>query len=128
MKKDKIIYWTSTLLGAVMMLASAFMYFSNPMVAQGFHHLGFPDYFRVELGVAKLLGAALIVVPQIPRRIKEWAYIGFFITFISAGVAHFNSGDEVSKVLSPILPFVLFGISYIYYHRLNPIHRVVVSQ
>jgi hypothetical protein len=128
MKKDKIIYWTSTTLGALMMLSSAFMYFSNPMVAQGFQHLGFPDYFRVELGVAKLLGAALIVVPQVPRRIKEWAYIGFFITFISASVAHINVGDGMQQVLSPILPFVLFGISYIYYHRLNPVHGVAVSR
>jgi hypothetical protein len=128
MKKDKIIYWTSTILGAAMMLASAFMYFSNPIVAQGFQHLGFPDYFRVELGVAKLIGAALIVIPQIPRRIKEWAYIGFFITFISASVAHINAGDGMQQVLSPILPFILFGISYIYYHRLNPLHGIVVSR
>ena len=32
------------------MVFSAVSYFTNPMVAQGFHHLGFPDYFRQELG------------------------------------------------------------------------------
>lgn len=128
MKKDKIIYWTSTILGAGMMGASAYMYFSNPMVAQGFQHLGFPDYFRVELGIAKLVGAALIAIPQIPRRIKEWAYIGFFITFISASLAHISSGDGMQEVLSPMLPMVFFAVSYIYYHRLNPLHGVVVSR
>ncbi|MGZ8781271.1 MAG: DoxX family protein [Thermoanaerobaculia bacterium] len=43
-----------------------------PRVAEAFAHLGFPDYFRVELSWAKLLGVVLLLVP-VPARLKEWA-------------------------------------------------------
>jgi len=36
------------------------------------HRLGFPDYFRVELALAKLLGVLALLVPVGPR-LKEWA-------------------------------------------------------
>jgi hypothetical protein len=38
----------------------------------------------VELAIAKLLGATTLAIPFIPARIKEWAYVGFFINFFSA--------------------------------------------
>ena len=56
MKKLKITYWITTVLFSVMMLFSATMYFTSPEMAQTFEHLGFPDYFRVELGIAKIIG------------------------------------------------------------------------
>src|ERR1700740_2322224 len=88
MKRDKIIYWIATSIAAFMGLMAGNMYFANPMVAEGFKHLGFPDYFRVELGVAKILGAIVLLTPMIPARIKEWAYAGFGIVYISAAIAH----------------------------------------
>ncbi|TGN11195.1 DoxX family protein [Leptospira ilyithenensis] len=77
------------------MLFSASGYFANPQVAKGFKHLGFPDYFRVELAIAKIFGAIVLVIPQISGRIKEWAYAGPGITFISAANAHFQSSDPI---------------------------------
>ena len=47
MKKDKIIYWTSTGFVAVMMLFAAFSYLTTVEAKVGFTHLGFPDYSRV---------------------------------------------------------------------------------
>ena len=38
--------------------------------------LGFTDYFHVELALAKLLGAVLLLAP-VPARLKEWAYAAF---------------------------------------------------
>jgi hypothetical protein len=55
MNKNKIIYWTSTGLVSAMMLMSAVMYFTMPEAKEGFAHAGFPDYFRIELGTAKLV-------------------------------------------------------------------------
>ena len=57
-------------------------------MAEAFTHLGFPDYFRVELAWAKLLGVVLLLAP-VPARLKEWAYAGFAITLGSALIAHF---------------------------------------
>jgi len=33
-----------------MMIFSAYYYLTKEAMQQGFHHLGYPDYFRVELG------------------------------------------------------------------------------
>jgi hypothetical protein len=52
-----------------------------------FAHFGLPDWFRIELTVAKTLGALALLIPTIPNRIKEFAYCGFAITPISAVIA-----------------------------------------
>lgn len=117
MKKVTITYWVSTGLIALMMLMSSFMYFSAPEVKEGFTHLGFPSYFRVELGVAKFLGAAVLLLPMIHGRIKEWAYFGFFVTFVSAFLAHMISGDPGSKAAGPVIALVLLLVSYFSYQK-----------
>src|SRR3712207_4585913 len=76
--KLKIAYWTLTGLFGLMMLASGVMYLSgNPQPVEGFRHLGYPDYFRTLLGIAKILGAVALLVPVVPRTLREWAYAGF---------------------------------------------------
>ncbi|WP_044174426.1 DoxX family protein [Flectobacillus major] len=117
MKKDKIIYWVTTAIIGLMMFFSVFAYFTDPQVAAGFKHLGFADYFRVELGIAKALGAFALLIPQVPLRVKEWAYAGFGITFISASIAHFQSGDASSAVVTPLVLLVILIVSNIYLHK-----------
>lgn len=114
MKTINIIYWISTVLLSLMMFMSAYMYFTSPDVKGGFVHLGFPDFFRVELGIAKFLGAAALLIPIVPARIKEWAYFGFFVNFVSAIIAHAAVGDPVINVA---LPMVLLITSYVTYHK-----------
>ena len=116
--KQKLIYWISTGLISLMMLFSGYAYFTDPEVTAGFNHLGFPAYFRIELGVAKIIGALLLLLPFIPARIKEFAYVGFGITFISAVVAHLASGDPASIVLAPSIAFVVLAISYLSLRKL----------
>ena len=85
---------------------------------EGFRHLGFPDYFRLELGTAKIIGLLVILIPGIPKIIKEWAYVGFAITFMSGSIAH-GLVDGIVKGLSPILPLIALVISYYYFRKLN---------
>jgi hypothetical protein len=126
MKKNMIIYWVSTGLFSFMMLFSTYSYFTKPELAAAFKHLGFPDYFRVELGIAKFLGALILILPQIPARIKEWVYAGFGITFISAAIAHFSSGDPASVAVMPIVFLIVLVVSNIYLHKKNkPVVAVV---
>jgi hypothetical protein len=124
MKKDKIIYWTATGIIALMMSFSVYAYLTQESVSLGFRHLGFPGYFRIELAIAKFLGVVVLVVPQIPSRIKEWAYAGFAITFISANIAHINSGDPASVAIMPVIALVILVISYIYLHKMKTIAPV----
>jgi hypothetical protein len=119
MKKNTIIYRVTTGLIAFMMLFSAYSYVAKPEIAAAFKHLGFADYFRVELAVAKILGVFVLIIPQIPARVKEWAYAGFGITFISAAIAHFISGDPASIAIMPIIFFAVLVVSNIYLYKKN---------
>lgn len=116
MKKDKIIYWTSTILMIVTGAMAAPMYFTYPPFIEAFKILGFPDYFRIELGVFKIIGALAVLIPMVPIRLKEWAYAGFGIVFISAFIAH-GVVDGIGKAMPAILPLVLLIISNIYLHK-----------
>jgi hypothetical protein len=117
-KTTKIIYWIPTVLFSLLMLYSAYAYFNNHQVHAGFVHLGFPDYFRKELGIAKLIGAIVLLAP-LPGKIKEWAYAGFSITLISALIAHISSGDGINIFAPVLIAFILLILSYIFYSRVN---------
>ncbi len=116
MKATKITYWVTTSLTTLMMLLSAYAYLTQPTMEQAFHHLGYPDYFRVELAIAKIIGAILLIAPAGPR-VKEWVYAGFIITFISAFIAHTVSGDPISHRITVLVSIGLLAASYFTYHR-----------
>lgn len=116
MKLVKITYWVTTGIVALMMTFSAFMYVSKPEMKAGFQHLGFPNYFRWELAIAKLLGAVVLLAP-VPARLKEWAYAGFGIVFISAFLAHSASGDPAANAISALVFFAIMVVSYITWHK-----------
>src|ERR1700704_1321783 len=106
MKKDKIIHWTTTGIVCAVMLFSAINFsFNRPLSPAGesFAHLGLPNYFKIELTVAKVLGVLALLVPHIPAKIKEFAYFGLAITLISASIAHFSSGDGIMFVIDPLI-------------------------
>lgn len=121
MKKDKIIFWTTTAIIALMMVFSGFSYFTNEQMKDAFVHLGFPDYFRLQLGTSKLLGAILLILPMVKGKIKEFTYFGFALTFISAIIAHFASGDPLSLAIMPSIFLVILSASYFYYNKLQAI-------
>lgn len=112
--KNTIIYWVATILISLMMLFSAYSYFTDPNMTAGFNSMGFPDYFRVELGIAKILGVLILLIPFFPKFLKEWAYAGFGITFISAIIAHSVNGHPGSVIVMPVVALVLLIISRIY--------------
>jgi uncharacterized membrane protein YphA (DoxX/SURF4 family) len=116
MKLLKIAYWATTGLVAAMMTFSAYAYIAKPEMKTGFHHLGFPDYFRMELAIAKLLGAIVLLAP-VQARFKEWAYAGFGIVFISAFIAHSASGDPAANGTSALVFLALMAVSYVTYHK-----------
>src|SRR5688572_1303349 len=116
MKALKITYWATTAFFSLMMAFSAFAYVTQPEIKQGFVHLGFPDYFRIELAVAKLLGAVILLAPA-ATRFKEWAYAGFGIVVISAFIAHSAAGDPLSALINPLVALALLLTSYITYHK-----------
>ena len=104
-------YWLITGLFCLQIGFTAFAQLKLPQVAQAFTHLGFPDYFRVELSWAKFAGVIALLAP-LPARVKEWAYAGFAITLVSALVAHFSLGDPPSAWGWAAGTAVLWAASY----------------
>ena len=122
MKRDKIIYWIATGIVAGVMSWSAYNFSLNEEMKNAFAHLGLPNWFRIELTIAKALGVLALVIPTVPPRIKEFAYFGFAITLISAAVAHLSSGDSVLLEVGHLTFFVSLVVSYLYYHKLHKAH------
>jgi hypothetical protein len=110
-------YWIFTLLFALQMGFTAFAQLRLPQVAQAFTHLGFPAYFRVELSWAKFVGLAVLLVPMVPARLKEWAYAGFAFTLVSAVIAHLAVGDGPNAWGWAVGTGVLWVGSYYFWRR-----------
>ena len=111
-----IAYWLVTGLFCLQMTFTAYAQLQLPQVAASFAHLGFPDYFRVELSWAKFLGVALLLAP-VPARLKEWAYAGFAINLSSALIAHISVGDGPDAWGWAAATSVLWGLSYWLWRR-----------
>ena len=107
-------FWIVTAFFCLQIGFTAYAQLRLPQVAEAFAHLGFPDYFRVELSLAKLLGVVLLLAP-VPARLKEWAYAGFAITLGSALIAHLAVGDGPEAWGWAAGTGVLWGLSYLFW-------------
>ncbi len=119
MKKDKILFWIPTIIiflfeGVLVALTS-----HSEMSINGITSLGYPLYFVTILAVFKILGCLALVIPQVPARVKEWAYAGFGIDFIVALISIIVVGGLNIGILMPIAFILLLIMSYVYYHKLQ---------
>jgi DoxX-like family len=123
-KRERITYRTATGMVYAVMVFSIINFIFNdhfpfPNGPEGaFVHLGLPGWFKAELTIAKILGVLALSIPNIPTKIKEFAYFGFGLTLISASIAHFSRGDARLSVLFVIDPLVFLGtlmVSYFYF-------------
>jgi hypothetical protein len=116
MKRDKIIYNITTGLLSLSLATAGFAYLTNHSLAEAFRHYGFPGYFRIELGIAKIIGACVLILPTVPARIKGWTYTGILIVFVSACIAHW-SVDGFEATLEPLFALCLWSISVFFFRR-----------
>ena len=59
-------------------------------------------------------------IPNVPRKVKEFAYFGFAITLVSASIAHFSRGDarlSILFVIDPLIFLVILIVSYSYFQK-----------
>jgi hypothetical protein len=112
MSGKAIAYWSTTLIFAAFMAYNAYAYLSrDPKMMAAMFSLGYPPYFPIILGIAKILGVIAILVPSAPRT-KEWAYAGFTFTMIGAFFSHLASGQQREAAL-PIAVLIVMAASYL---------------
>jgi hypothetical protein len=121
MEAKMIGYWAATafialetLAGGVTDLAhgGAFVVSGTPVV-DVVTSLGYPVYVLTILGVWKICGAIVLVVPRL-LRLKEWAYAGIIFELTGAAASHVargrSAGDIVTCVLFAALAFASWAL------------------
>ncbi len=119
MKKDKIMFWAATSLIAVFEGVMPLLTFQTEMAKEGIRHLGYPEYFGTALVVFKVLGSLALMIPQVPKRVKEWAYAGFAFDFIFAAISHGAVDGINGQTFFPFAVLAVLVVSYIYWNRIN---------
>ena len=107
----RIGYWLVTGLFCLQMGFTAYAQLQLPEVARAFAYLGFPDYFRIGLAWAKLVGIGVLLAP-LPSRLKEWAYAGFAFELAGAVLAHLAVGAGPEAWGWPAATGALWALSY----------------
>jgi hypothetical protein len=83
----------------------------GPSVVAVITQLGYPVYLLTILGWWKLLGAAALLAPRLPR-LKEWAYAGVFFEMTGALASHIASGQYSISFVWAIIVTVTTLVSW----------------
>ncbi|GAA4276031.1 DoxX family protein [Aquimarina mytili] len=114
----KIIYWIATGLLTLLMLFSAGMYLTkHEEILQTFASFNYPGYIVYPLAILKLSGITVILLNKW-KKLKEWAYAGFFFNFVLAFFAHQQAGD--GEWAGALVALVLLLTSYFVGKKVRP--------
>lgn len=117
MKKTNTWYWIITgIFCAFMLFSSIPDIMMAPDAVTFMNHLGYPNYFIPFIGVMKVLGIIVILVPGYPR-IKEWAYAGLAFDLIGAAYSVVAVEGFQASVSFMVLPVGFLIMSYSLYHK-----------
>jgi hypothetical protein len=113
-----IVYWAATVWltlelaigGLIDLVRGRSLVIIGTPVDQIVSDLGYPVYVLLFLGVWKILGAAAIIAPGLPR-LKEWAYAGTFFQITAAAASHALVGDPINLIY-PIIVMILTVMSW----------------
>lgn len=122
-KRNKIIYWISTIWLALGMLSTGIVQLlkSKDEVAN-ITQLGYPVYFLTIIGIWKIFGVIAVLIPKFAL-LKEWTYAGFFFSMSGAIFSHIISGDSINEIFPPLLLLILTVISWYF----RPADRKTIS-
>lgn len=122
-KRNKIIYWVSTIWLALGMLSTGIVQLLKvEQEANSMARLGYPSYFLTIMGTWKILGVVAVLVPKFPL-LKEWAYAGFFFAMSGAVFSHLASEAGAKEFFGPALLLLLTAVSWYF----RPADRKIVS-
>jgi hypothetical protein len=117
-KTTKIIYWSGAIFMSLWFGASGFFELTkNPVVWDITLQLGYPSHFIYILGVFKLAGILVLLLPNRLLRLKEWVFAGMFfdITF-----AFFSKIAVLGfpSTIDAIVAFTVLSVTYFMFRKL----------
>lgn len=122
-KTTKIIYWVATLwLSLGMVSTGLIQLLKTEEEVNNITKLGYPGYLLPLLGVLKILGVVVVLVPRFTL-LKEWAYAGFFFAMAGAAFSRIAAGDGMAGFAPPLLLLFLTVASWYF----RPVNRKVIS-
>lgn len=117
-KTTKIIYWSGAIFMSLWFGASGFFELTkNPVVWDITLQLGYPSHFIYILGVFKLAGILVLLLPNRLLRLKEWIFAGMFFDIIFA----FFSKIAVigfASAIDAIIAFTVLSVTYFMFRKL----------
>jgi hypothetical protein len=127
MKKLKITFWVTT--GIIFLFEGVMpaFTFQTEMAKEGIRHLGYPGYFGNALVAFKILGALVLIIPKIPRRIKEWAYAGFAFDFTFATISLWAVDGFGGQTIFPLIFLVILAVAYVTDQKIVSQQKEMVS-
>jgi uncharacterized membrane protein YphA (DoxX/SURF4 family) len=120
--RNKIIFWISTIWLCTGMISTGIVQLSKQKGAPGaidsMMRLGYPTYLLTFLGIVKVIGVVVVLIPKFPV-LKEWAYAGFFFLMTGAIFSHVESGDSFKEIFPSALLLIMTTVSWYF----RPISR-----
>ena len=119
--KTNTLYALSLSIFAVVILGAVANSIVNyETVVYTFQALGYPVYLIELLGVAQVVGLAVVILNK-DKWLVEWAYAGFFINFALGCIAHLisNNGNGASAVIC----LIILSITYIQSKKMRSLKK-----
>lgn len=117
-KTEKIIFWSGAIFMSLWFGASGFFELTkNPIVWDITQQLGYPSHFIYILGVFKLSGIIVLLLPNRLLKLKEWVFAGMFFDIIFA----FFSKIAVlgfPATIDAIVAFTVLSVTYFMFRRI----------
>jgi len=115
----KIIYWIGVALTSLWFGASGFFELTkNPIVWDITVQLGYPAHFIYILGVAKLSGIIVLLIPNRLIRLKEWVFAGLFFDITFAFFSKLAVLTPAAAV-DAVVAFVMVGVTYLMFRKIS---------
>ena len=111
LKNKIILFWTIAILISAFFILSGYMEITkHPATYPKTIRMGYPPYFITTLGIAKLIGSAVFLVPMF-RRLREWVFAAFTIDVIFAFVSGYTFASY-GDCIKALVVFIILMIAY----------------
>jgi hypothetical protein len=126
-KTTNIIYWSGAIFMSLWFGASGILeLIKSPFVWDITLQLGYPPHFIYILGVFKVLGVIVLLIPNKLLKLKEWVFLGMFfdITF-----AFFSKVAVIglSSTTDAVIAFIVLSVTYLMFRRVYS-HELILDE